>query len=565
VALPRLEIGQMQTCNDVTRNLGTLALAGLEIHHVLLHIATGQVVSDQVYTLDLGSGLSNTHARSILTESLPAGDYACVLQTRVNAELRTLAYGAFQLVEPPVKIDSQLRLGSRGRLLVLLDDAKRCEQPVETARTLGGDAKSSSPSDQGQNCDPDPHGPRSAEGLRAQRAYLEALLTQAGWSYTITETAADFTRELRTGGYRLYALFSEQEKLAEEVQKELREAVYRGEGLLVGGGHDARHHGLDDSLGIDYRGKESHTVGMTLADSPLRLTGNVLLAYEHVPRVDPTTAAVAGVYDLDPARYAGYCEANAKGGQGAAKCLPKAVVTFNVYGQGHSVFAGFDLLAEAVRLGDDSLLATLVLNGLEAVNPVSPSLAQGGVVPVTLTLENPGIATPVHVTVTLPAGLVLVDAGGATPSGANPETLTWDLSLAEAQSANLTIYVRLPASTEPQTIAALIEAPVAGTFKTFGNPTLVLTPEPAADGAVARAMLQALIDAGTADRNRLRQARQHLEQAERYLADDPGKAVNELLKATDALMATNLIETGPIRLELDRWIRAVEMQIGPPG
>ena len=238
-------------------------------------------------------------------------------------------------------------------------------------------------------------------------------------------------------------------------------------------------------------------------------------------------------------------------------------MTVNVYGQGHAVFAGFDLLAEAVRLSDDSLLANLFLNGLVTVNPAGPSLAQGAVVPVTLALENQGVATPVHVTVTLPAALTLVDAGAAIRNGATPETLTWDISLAKAEKQSLTFYVRLPASTGPQTITALIEAPVAGVFKSFGSPTLVLTPTPAADGDVAKAMLEALIAGGTSDEKQLRKVLEHVEHAARYLASDIEKTLKELLKATDVLSGTNLTETGPIRIELDGWIRWVEMQLKP--
>ena len=386
------------------------------------------------------------------------------------------------------------------------------------------------------------------------------LLKKAGWSYTITDTADDFTRELRSGGYRLYALFSEHEKLDEGVQKELREATYRDEGLLVAGGHDERHHGIDETLGLRYKGKESHAVGVTLTNSPLNLSGSVELAYEHVLHVNPTTAVVAGVYDIDPAKYAKYCDMDDKDKD---DCLPKAAVTVNAYGQGHAVFAGFDLLAEAVRLGDDSLLANLLLNGLVTVNPAKPSLAQESVVPVTLALENQGVATPVHVTATLPAALTLVDAGSAIRGGATPETLTWDISLAKSEKKNLTFYVRLPTSTELQTITVLIEAQVAGTFKSFGSPTLVLTPEPTPDGVVVKAMLEALIAGGTADEKKLEQVLQHIEHAERYLVSDLEKALQEMLKATDVLTGTNLTETGPIRIELDSWIRWVEMQLKP--
>jgi len=71
---------------------------------------------------------------------------------------------------------------------------------------------------------------------------LEALLEANGWSYTIVIDEPAFTHELRSGGYLVYALFSEQQKLSSQQQKELREAVYRGECLIVAGAHDQRHH-----------------------------------------------------------------------------------------------------------------------------------------------------------------------------------------------------------------------------------------------------------------------------------------------------------------------------------
>jgi hypothetical protein len=70
----------------------------------------------------------------------------------------------------------------------------------------------------------DPLGPNHTPDLTTQRRSLETLLTEAGWSYTITTNADDFTRELRAGGYVIYLLLSEQVKLEESVQKELREA-----------------------------------------------------------------------------------------------------------------------------------------------------------------------------------------------------------------------------------------------------------------------------------------------------------------------------------------------------
>ena len=599
VSAPTSYLGDMNSCTEVAKNVSATTLTGVRLIHQLVNMDAGTVIDEFSEIVDLAAGsVVHSYFRNIDTGGLALGGYSCVIKAEYGGLLRTIAFGGFRVLEPPIKIDSQLKLGTRGRLLILLDTPKHCEQHED--HSLDSARKSSSSSENHKKCDRDPHGPKGADGLIAQRAFLEALLKKAGWSYTIADTADDFTRELRSGGYRLYALLSEHEKLDKDVQKELREAVYRGEGLLVAGGHDERHHGLDETLGLRFKGKESHVVGMTLASSPLGLTGTVALAYDHVLRVNPTTAVVAGVYDLDPAKYAKYCDKDGHDKDGhdkdghdkdgkdkdghdkdghdkdgskghddkdkeheSYKCLPRAAVTVNVYGQGHAVFAGFDLLAEAVRLSDDSLLANLFLNGLVTVNPAGPSLAQGAVVPVTLALENQGVATPVHVTVTLPAALTLVDAGAAIRNGATPETLTWDISLAKAEKQSLTFYVRLPASTGPQTITALIEAPVAGVFKSFGSPTLVLTPTPAADGDVAKAMLEALIAGGTSDEKQLRKVLEHVEHAARYLASDIEKTLKELLKATDVLSGTNLTETGPIRIELDGWIRWVEMQLKP--
>jgi hypothetical protein len=153
-----------------------------------------------------------------------------------------------------------MTLGAKGRLLVMLDHAGKNPDPAVA--------------------DSDPFGPGAAPGLTAQRAFLDKILKKAGWSYTITDTAEDFARELRTSGYSVYALFTEHEKLAEQVQKELREAVFRGEGLLEAGSNDQRQGRVDEALGIKYIGQFTDTAVVEMTPSPIHPGGQEAFFFE---------------------------------------------------------------------------------------------------------------------------------------------------------------------------------------------------------------------------------------------------------------------------------------------
>ncbi len=80
-------------------------------------------------------------------------------------------------------------------------------------------------------------------------------------------TDADaFARELRSGMYSTYAILSEQIKLNKLVQKKIREAVFRGEGLLLAGSHDNRNHAVFDALGVKLHGVLSDVNGISFND-----------------------------------------------------------------------------------------------------------------------------------------------------------------------------------------------------------------------------------------------------------------------------------------------------------
>ncbi len=514
VTTPTVYQGDPNLCTETAKNVSGTALSDVRLIHQLISVDTGTVVNEVTETVDLpAGGIIHNYFRNIDTKTLALGGYSCVINAELNGGTKTLAFGGFRVAAPPIRIAAELRLGTRGRLLVLLD------HPA---------ANQNNP-----NADTDPYGPETAPGLSTQRAFLEKLLKHAGWSYTITQTAEDFTRELRTGGYSVYALFSEQEKLAEQVQKELREAVFRGEGLLEAGSHDQRQGRIDEALGIKYIGQFTNAALVEMTPSPLHVGGQA-----------------AFLFDDKELR------AEREGAQGAGRYLGGATdrrdaVTYYEYGAGKSVYAGFDLLAQATAAGEQSLFATLILNSLAYVHPPTLTPQSGAVIPVDIVLTNQGVAAQVKVQLALPAGTTLVDAGTAQLANA---TLTWELALAAGESKTLTFWLKLPAPNGPFTLTAKILAGSnSQSLQLMAEPTLTLTVNDPESLASVLNRIDTLLSNQNPNSQSLKQARQFIEKALGHL--HPALAIDDLLKAADSLLDITDPDVVAIRVAIGLWIR----------
>ncbi len=545
-ALATLEVGQTQSCTDILTNGGGIALNNLEVHHAFVNLDTQLLISDKVVTVSLAAGAQNSDTRSLTTAGLLPGHYACVLQVRLGGTLTTLAHAAFTLTAPPVSVQAELRLGTKARLLVLLDG----------------------PKGSGSSADQDPHGPAGAPLLSAQRAFLAKLLTDAGWSYTITENEKDFTREFHSGGYNLYALSAEQEKLNETTQKELREAVFRGEGLLVAGPHDNRHNKLNDALGVKLIGSVAQAVGTDLLQGSLDLSGAFdLIPKDKALRLKRLTAQAEARYRLGAkASITGVrssddeedCEelesssARSLRSPGSDECEGHPenfldAITANTYGRGQALLAGFDGLATATRDGSASLTAKVILAALEAASPKTLSSGLAAVVPVELVLTNRGIATPVKATLPLPPAVEAVDRGTAQLLA--PATLQWSLALAVGETKVLKFWLRLPPAAATVSLTAAVDA------GSFHADTVALAFSVAEPQTLAQlqARIEALVAAAHPDTKALKQASQDLKQAITQAKLD--KAIQEVLKATDALLGLTRPEIVSIRVGVDEWLR----------
>jgi hypothetical protein len=550
--------------------------------HQLINADAGVLVDEVAQVVDLPTGgFTSSYLRSVDTSALALGGYACVLKAEINGETKTLAFGGFQVLEPPIRLDATLKAGGKGRLLVLLDDPAKCDD--ESHHANGDDEHDSDDKESktkrklvrsdSESCvkNRDPHGPASAPSLTAQRAFLEALLTGAGWSYTITETADIFTKELRSGNYNTYAVLAEHEKLSEQAQKELREAAFRGEGLLVAGSHDARHYKVIDALGLKLIGSVPGAAGATLLPSPLDLSGEIpLLSGDKALRIKRTTAQALARYrlggvpsddeevpdcrDLVPRYEAAERTRSSsdEGGNDNDECdgNPGAYLdaaTLNNYGKGKTAFVGFDLLAAASVQGSSSLAANTLLAGLAWVQPATLPALTGTVLPLELVITNKGIATTTTTALALPAGVTVLDAGTGLIDGNN---LVFTTTLAVGEEKVLRFWVKLPAIPGAVTFEATVSAGTPPTVKATAS--FSVTVEIRELGAV-KTQLEALIAASHPNSKALKLALVDLNIA--YKGFYPDKAIEFVLKATDALLGLTEPAVVNLRAALGEWVR----------
>jgi len=382
VELPVLEQGDMQSCTDSLFNNGTAALSGQPLRQLLVNLDTNVSITQDDLSLSLETNSSTSFERAFDTMPLNPGGYACVLQAMNEGEWLTLGFAGFTLKEPPIRIAYEMSSGSKGRLLIMMDE---------------GDAE--------------PFRPDTVPSPNEQRLYLEALLDTNGYAYTIVTDATAFTNAFRSGAYNAYAILSEVPKLSEQVQDEMAEAVFRGEGLFIAGKHDQRNGRLDEIAGVFYKGKNDK------ADSFDHNATTYMLEFKD----DKLRVRVEEADVMSSFNDSGY----------------PAIVTSTYY-TGKTAFAAFDLLvySTAVQGAYESLLLEL----LSSIQNESFAQQTYSVLPITLQLTNLGI--PVEgesVTLYYGVNTEVVDAGKGYI--APDASLHWEYSLLESNSTALDFWL----------------------------------------------------------------------------------------------------------------------------
>lgn len=507
VSTERVFQSEMLQCFDQVLNTTMTDIDDLQLRQLVVAVDLEQVVLTNESTNALAGNSNFNLSRDVDTSGYELGNYACALQVFVDGDWVTLDSEFFEVLEPPIKITLGINIGGKGSVLILLDD----DQSYSTSGS-----------------EPD---------LSQQRTYLENLLTQAGWNYTIVTSGDAFVQELQTGQHINYLLLSEAEKISEQGQKELREAVYRGEGLVEAGSHDQRQGRIDDALGVKFKGKSNTVQGISLFDSDIAVADNLILS---VPD-SVLTAELEGA-----TKVAEYVPDLAKGNKPA----PPATTVFE-YGQGQSVYFGFDVLAEATLLNTyGSVFDQLILNSLNHINNLAMLAQPGAVKTVRITVNNEQQAAPARLTLTLPSDVTVHNAPDGTVSD---DSVIWFLDLDEGDVEVVELWVSQ--SGRESILTALVESGEEPQWVVQHEASITLVQD-------EEISLSAVLDSISPDKS-WKQVRKTLERARTYMdSGNLSNALRELLKASDRIEQFELPDSEAVRVNIAQLIRQTEQRLG---
>ncbi len=531
-------------------NQGNALLTGLPVTVRLLDPATQTVVAEFPLTLDLAIG--GNHAGNLGWTAIGrSGDtLVAVLVATLAGTERVLAQDTLTLAGPAVDLALDVRLDPDARVLVLAACAGHGEGPEHDHRAAGqrGQASQHHPVRHGgcgqceRDCDEegdghdddDSHGGHCGLG-RAQA--LDALLDGLDIAHRVTTDPAVFRAELRSGAYNVYWLSGKIDKLKDDLAQEIREAVYRGGGLIQDGVHDERNKTFDVVAGIVWRGKlGARDQNVWLVDPPFD------------PLVLPSLGRGLKV------QLAG---GDSLGRFGDSRGQP--AIVGHAYGQGQSLLFGFDL-ATSLDAGGD--WPTQIGHGIAHVTPPADAgLTPGAWLPVVWRVVNRGAAVDAGLRVSLPPGSVYVGAEPAPESAApGASVLDWRFPLAEHAEQVIRLDLRAPDAAVDIRLSGEAGAWEGGTFTPYVGPVPLDLTLSSGGGALATLATQiANLPVNRSERSRRDYATVAVRAAQAdWTAGRWQDVIDHLIDATDGLLAIASLDTTSLRLGLDLALKEAQ-------
>ena len=535
-ATPRIVFqGEAVACDDTLLNKSAQDIQGVSIIRQVLRQSDGVEISNSVNLVNILANSTQRNLQTVNTASLSPGVYYCMLSAQLNSTQKQLAASGFEVLQAPINIDTTINVTGKGRLLALLTPL--CTQSSDSDSSFDDDSSSShsshssyssyssySSDDDSDICD---------NTVDIQRnTYLGQLLQSAGWSYTIATSVDEFTTELHSGGYSLYAIFSSiHDDDRHELEDELQEIVNRGEGLVVANLDEDPEHALgldDESIGT--------ATGLNLSPSALHDGGTISFnASINVAAVELQGATAVASFDQLQL-------------QNMQPINPDSAITMHDYGLGKGLYIGFDILEQAYVAGTGNDFENILLNALEYVNPIIPLTNKNSVIPIEIRINNLGNATPGRVVLTLPANAVWADVSGLTQI--DSQTAEWIFTLPLNTTLTKTIWVQL-LDEQVVKIQASIQTGVVSTYIDYGTAEYSVIPASAPD---LNQVIQELSGYATPAED-FAEALQYLDDAKNALAiNDQQNAHKYLIEAAEELDDNITPAIQAIRLKIDLLI-----------
>jgi hypothetical protein len=513
--------GNPVTLSLAVTNKGFGVVAGLPLSVTIVNTATQQVVAQFADSANIALSGSYVKAFSWPATGAVGTGYTATLRATVNGAAQTLAQDSFSIIAPPVQLDVTLASLKQARVLVLLSCKFRDDD--------GDDRDYDHDSERGDSDE------QACVGQKT--AFLASYLSGLGINYRIATTDDDFTRAFRSGQYNTYWITGGGMKLDDDLTDEVREAVFRGDALILDAVHDERNHGLDAVAGTDVHGK------LSVPDPAITVTGS-LFAPGTLPstgrplRLDLTTGVAQAVFAAAPSRPA---------------------IVANQYGLGRGILFAYDLV-DTLMAQPSSALNDLVSAAIGWVTPTPAAVSEARTYTVLRAkVVNVGIGASLKATFTPPAGATVLGTAPAASADASGRPV-WTFSLDSGATKNLDIALHLPASTGSFTANISIDS-TRNDLATPFSTSVTLSVESADTVAPRLAAELSALAVSSNDKSDRDRAVSLIWAAQASLAAGAsGKAIDQLVEAAERLMKIASVDVSAQRVEVDRLLQEAQVR-----
>ncbi len=491
------DVGTPILLSGTLTNAGNADLTGVPVRLVVLDVDNEAVVWQTTLALDIARGATVPVQRNWPTTGVPAGRYTVALMATIGGTERRLASDEISLNARTISVEATQRIDASPRVLVLIT----CKEP---------DIKD-------EPCEV------------TRERLLNEFFTERGIEHLITFKEDEFDIAFSSGAYNVYWLVGRRDKINPVLADELREAVFRGEGLIVDGDHDTRNHVLDEVLGVKYVGKLPQPNRAVSIPASAVYPAAEFIGHDSAIKYTLSTGTSYGVFRDTPTWPA---------------------LLANTYGYGKSATFSFDMVGTLFAAPTSTSIKTIIDNTVRLVTPPARTIWHAyDYAPVTTTVTNTGVAVDLDVIVNVPTGLSIERFAPDTPT-AGAQSITWRVHLEPNESRDLDVALRLGNVAGTFTTTTVVK--VAGSSETLRTLTLPITTVTRQTyGSDLVALIQALPVTASAEVNARNQTVTRLNNALTAINNgDYSGALNYLLLARDRLSKITSVDTKAARAGL---------------
>jgi hypothetical protein len=522
--------GEPVALNLAVTNTGFGAIAGLPLAVTVTNTATQQVVAQFADSTNIA--LSGTYQKVFSWPATGAvgTSYAAVLVATVNGIARILAQDGLSIIAPQIQLDVALAGLKQSRVLALVS----CKLDDDHGESDDGKSHDKG----GEDNDGDNHGYEDTQCSAQRKRFLDSYLTGLGITHLIATSEMEFKRAFRSGQYNAYWISGGREELHDDLDAELREAVFRGDALILEGVHDDSERELDSVTGVKIRGKLNprnqsiNVVGPIFAAGTLATVGRPL-------KVDLITGKVQATF--------------------AASANSPAIVT-NQYGLGRVVLFAYDLLGTLIAR-PSAAQTDLVQTNLAwvAPEPAAVSAARSYTV-LRARITNVGSLAELKATFTPPAGGTVLGTAPAALADASGRPV-WGFTLDSGATKNLDIGLRLSAASANNTASIAIDSIRNGVAAPYGSVDATLGVESADTVAPRLGAELAALNLANRDKSDRDHAIAGVLAAQSSIAAGAyEQAIGQLIDVAERLLKITSANVSAQRVEVDRLLQEAQIR-----